>query len=83
MAEALKVEDFNIVHPDHYADRGYPHDIFTRLRREDPVHWWDRTEGVPFWAITKHADITEISKAGIDPLDDNTGQILISGPSTW
>ena len=62
MAEALKVEDFNIVHPDHYADRGYPHDIFTRLRREDPVHWWDRTKGVPFWAITKHADITQISK---------------------
>ena len=62
MAEALVIEDFNIVHPDHYADRGYPHEIWTRLRREDPVHWWDRTEGVPFWAITKHADITQISK---------------------
>jgi cytochrome P450 len=59
---AASFEDFNLVHPDDYAERGYPHPIWTRLRREDPVHWWDRTEGVPFWAITKHADITEISK---------------------
>ena len=52
----------SLVHPDDYADHGYPHDVWTRLRREDPVHWYDRTEGPPFWAITKHADIVEISK---------------------
>ena len=55
-------EDFNIIHPDAYAEYGYPHHVWTRLRAEDPVHWWDRTEGLPFWAITKHADIMEISK---------------------
>jgi len=54
--------DFHLAHPDHYAARGYPHDVWTRLRREDPVHWFDHTEGVPFWAITKHADITTIGK---------------------
>jgi cytochrome P450 len=54
--------EFHLVHPDHYADRGYPHDVWTRLRREDPVHWFDRTDGIPFWAITKHADITTIGK---------------------
>ncbi|HXK25640.1 MAG TPA: cytochrome P450 [Myxococcota bacterium] len=51
-----------LVHPDDYAERGYPHDVWTRLRREDPVHWYDRTEGPPFWAITRHADIVEVSK---------------------
>ena len=55
-------DDFNIIHPDGYAQWGYPHHVWTRLRAEDPVHWWDRTEGLPFWAITKHADIMEISK---------------------
>ena len=55
-------ESFNIIHPDDYAAYGYPHHVWTRLRREDPVHWWDRTEGIPFWAITKHADVQEISK---------------------
>jgi cytochrome P450 len=55
-------DDFNIIHPDGYAQWGYPHHVWTRLRREDPIHWWDRTGGLPFWAITKHADIMEISK---------------------
>ncbi len=55
-------DDFNIIHPDGYVRWGYPHHVWTRLRAEDPVHWWDRTEGRPFWAITKHADIMEISK---------------------
>jgi cytochrome P450 len=54
--------DFHLVHPDHYAAHGYPHSIWTRLRREDPVHWWDRTEGIPFWAITKHEDIIRIGR---------------------
>jgi cytochrome P450 len=53
---------FNLVDPADYAARGYPHHIFTRLRAEDPVHRWTETEGMPFWAITKHADITEVSK---------------------
>jgi cytochrome P450 len=63
MAAALTTpESFNIIHPDDYARHGYPHSIWARLRREDPVHWWDRTEGIPFWAITRHADIIEVSK---------------------
>ena len=55
-------EDFHLIHPDHYAARGYPHPAWTRLRREDPVHWFDRTRGMPFWAITRHADIVAIGK---------------------
>ena len=55
-------EDFHLIHPDHYAARGYPHPVWTRLRREDPVHWFDRTRGMPFWAITRHADIVAIGK---------------------
>ena len=54
--------NFNIIHPDDYARHGYPHPVWKRLRREDPVHWWDRTDGLPFWAITKHADIVTIGK---------------------
>jgi len=42
---AENFEDFHLVHPVHYADRGYPHPLWTRLRREDPVHWFDRTDG--------------------------------------
>ena len=62
MGQDAAPEDFNIIHPDDYQQHGYPHHVWTRLRAEDPVHWWDRTNGIPFWAITKHADITEISR---------------------
>ncbi len=60
-AAATVLEKFNIIHPDDYVAHGYPHHVWTWMRREDPVYWWDRTEGLPFWAITKHADIIEIS----------------------
>ncbi len=70
-------DQFNLVHPDDYAAHGYPHEIWTRLRREDPVHWWDKTNGRPFWAITKHADITKISK---QPDLFRNGPRLVLGP---
>jgi cytochrome P450 len=41
---------------------GYPHAEWTYLRRHAPVFWYDRSNVDPFWAITKHADIIELSK---------------------
>jgi cytochrome P450 len=61
MAEAIPQDGINIIHPDDYARHGYPHDLWTRMRHEDPVFRWEKTEGIPFWAITKHADIIAIS----------------------
>jgi cholest-4-en-3-one 26-monooxygenase len=58
----VTLENFNMVHPHHYAERGYPHDLWTRLRREDPVHWTEQEDGISYWAITKHEDITAIGK---------------------
>ncbi|HXZ86566.1 MAG TPA: cytochrome P450, partial [Myxococcota bacterium] len=40
---------------------GYPHEVWTRLRRESPLHWCEPVELVPFWAVTRHAHIHEIS----------------------
>jgi cytochrome P450 len=45
-----------------YAKQGVPHDLWTRLRAESPVHRCTPAGFDPFWAITKHADICEISK---------------------
>ncbi|MFD9727394.1 cytochrome P450 [Streptomyces sp. NPDC059072] len=43
--------------------REVPHEQFTRLRREDPVHWHEIPgphEG--FYAVTRHADVKAISR---------------------
>ncbi|MCP4436503.1 MAG: cytochrome P450 [Actinomycetia bacterium] len=45
----------------YYAENGPPHDIWTRLRAESPVHRCESKDFEPFWAVTKHADICEIS----------------------
>jgi cytochrome P450 len=45
-----------------YAEKGVPHALWTRLRAESPVHHCSPAGFEPFWAITKHADICEISK---------------------
>jgi len=51
-----------LIDPHAYARNGYPHALWKRLRRESPLHWCEPAELVPFWAVTKHAHICEISK---------------------
>jgi linalool 8-monooxygenase len=47
--------------PDLYQDRA-PYDVFARLRRECPVYWNPESDGAGFWALTRHADIVEVSR---------------------
>jgi len=56
------MDGLELVSPKRYAEVGYPHEIWTRLRREDPVAYFDPPGYRGFWAITKHSDIGEISK---------------------
>ncbi len=51
-----------LVDPQSYARAGYPHATWKRLRRESPLHWCEPPVLVPFWAVTRHAHVCEISK---------------------
>lgn len=42
-------------------ERGAPHDWLDRLRTEDPVHWHEESDGEGFWALTRHADVKQVS----------------------
>jgi cytochrome P450 len=42
--------------------RAVPHATFARLRREEPVAWVEEGDGAGFWALTKHADISSVSR---------------------
>lgn len=58
---ALTLDTIDIIDPDLFVQRGYPHEEWTLLRREAPVFYYERPNVAPFWAITKHADIISVS----------------------
>jgi cytochrome P450 len=57
----IDIDPSDLVDPERYARRGYPHEVWTRLRAEAPVARIDAPGYEPFWAITKHADILQIA----------------------
>ena len=58
---ALKDAYAEIIDHDTYVN-DVPHETFARLRREEPVAWIDEKDGSGFWAVTRYADIVEVSK---------------------
>jgi cholest-4-en-3-one 26-monooxygenase len=58
----ITLDSIDIVGSDYFAQNGYPHEAWALLRRQAPVYWYERPGSLPFWAITKHADIVWISK---------------------
>jgi cholest-4-en-3-one 26-monooxygenase len=58
----IDIDPIDLVDPQRYAQRGYPHDLWTRLRAEAPVVYVEAPGYKPFWAVTKHADIVEVAK---------------------
>ena len=57
-----EIRELDVIGADAYAEQGYPHAAWRRLRREAPIAWFDLPERPGFWAVTRHADIVSISK---------------------
>jgi cholest-4-en-3-one 26-monooxygenase len=63
MPSAASVTTADLMDPDVFVTRGYPHAAWKALRREAPVKWFAFDGPRPgFWAITKRADIVAISR---------------------
>jgi len=62
MAALPSLDELDVIGPDRYAAKGYPHEAWRRLRRESPIHWFDLPGGVGFWAVTRRSDLVWISK---------------------
>jgi cytochrome P450 len=56
-------DGLDLIDPPAYGKNGPPHASWTALRQHSPVHKCEPAHYPPFWAITRHADICEISKA--------------------
>jgi cytochrome P450 len=55
-------DGFDLIDSATYGAGGPPHEAWTMLRRHSPVHRCEPRDYPPFWAITRHAHICEISK---------------------
>lgn len=59
--------DFDLTDAEIYR-RGFPHEIFTVLRREAPVRWQAFSEDFPgrhdagFWVLSRHEDVQAVSR---------------------
>ena len=53
--------DDEIVNPELYASEEI-HEVYLKLRREDPLYWTEPDGFRPFWSVTKQADILEIER---------------------
>jgi cholest-4-en-3-one 26-monooxygenase len=55
------VDPLDLVDAERYGKRGYPHEVWTRLRAEAPVARFEAPGLAPFWAVTRHADVQRIA----------------------
>ena len=47
-----------IAYPETYTNEDELHNILKSMRENDPVCWLEPENYRPFWAITKHSDIS-------------------------
>jgi cytochrome P450 len=56
----VDLTDIDLTDLDRFSN-GFPHEMFTRLRRDAPVFWHDATASTPggegFWSLTTHAHV--------------------------
>lgn len=57
----LDFDPNDLITPANYGVAGQPHAIWTELREHSPVHRVEADSHPPFYAITRHADIMDIS----------------------
>src|SRR5690349_6187968 len=60
----MELADVNLLDPDVFRE-GRHHEMFTTLRREDPVYLHPDPVGGDFWCVTKHADLITVNRDGI------------------
>jgi cholest-4-en-3-one 26-monooxygenase len=72
------IDPLDLVDPARYARDGYPHAVWTQLRAEAPVAYFAPPGYRPFWAITKHAVVSEIAA---QPVRFSSERGIIIGPA--
>jgi cytochrome P450 len=59
--DRIDLADVDLMDPTLYVD-GPPHELFARMRAEAPVRWNPTPDGSGFWSLTRHEDISAVSR---------------------
>ena len=51
-----------ILNPEYWGRNGFPHAAARWLRENDPIRWYESELVDPFWLVTRHADVVEVSR---------------------
>jgi cytochrome P450 len=62
IADELRDAGLAVASPDVHADNDRINAALKLLRRHSPVHWVQPEGTVPFWAVTRHADILTVEQ---------------------
>lgn len=57
----MDITTLDIYNPENYVN-DVPHEAFSFLRKESPVHWHSHPDGGGYWVVTRHADVVTVSK---------------------
>ena len=74
----MKMEDIDLLDLDRFLAQEH-HEMFSYLRKEDPVSWHDEPDGPGFWNIVRHADLIEVNR-NAEVFSSETGGISIADP---
>lgn len=60
-ATDLTLADIDLTDHDAFVEC-VPHEWFSLLRREDPIHWQEEKAGPGFWCVTRYEDVREVHR---------------------
>ena len=77
--ERTTIEGIDLNDPERFV-RLEHHEMFTRLRAEDPVYWQpDDLKGGGYWNVVKHADLIEVNRDTATFSSEKGGTMIMSG----
>jgi cholest-4-en-3-one 26-monooxygenase len=77
--ERTTIEGIDLNDPERFV-RLEHHEMFTRLRAEDPVYWQpDDLKGGGYWNVVKHADLIEVNRDTATFSSEIGGTMMMSG----
>ena len=73
----MKLEDVDLCDLDRFS-RAEHHEMFTKLRAEDPVYWQEDDFG-GYWNVTKHQDLIDVNRDTALFSSEIGGTMMMSG----